>query len=99
MSDLGTTLAVWLLVNVNGVPSSPIIFALLMEAKLSPETLVLTQTTRRNIPEGCIQDDEASNGRVDSRGYEVIWKEVIVGWTKHNPHVRLQEMKKSADRR
>jgi hypothetical protein len=33
------------------VPSSPILFALVMEAIRSSETSVLTRATRRNIPE------------------------------------------------
>jgi hypothetical protein len=35
----------------NGVPSSPILFTLIMEALRSFETSVLTRTTRPNIPE------------------------------------------------
>jgi hypothetical protein len=40
-----------LLVTANVVPSSLIIVTLMMEAIRSSETLVLTGTTRRNIPE------------------------------------------------
>jgi hypothetical protein len=45
IGELGTTLA------INFVPSSPILVTLMMEAPSSSETLVLTRTTRRNIPE------------------------------------------------
>jgi hypothetical protein len=40
-----------LLVTANVVPSSPILLTLMMEAIRSSETLVLSRTTRRNIPE------------------------------------------------
>jgi hypothetical protein len=40
-----------MLVTVNVLPSSPIFVTLMMEALHSSETLVLTRTTRRNIPE------------------------------------------------
>jgi hypothetical protein len=40
-----------LLVTANVVPTSPILVTLVMEAIRSSETLVLTRTTRRNIPE------------------------------------------------
>jgi hypothetical protein len=40
-----------LVVNVNVVPSSPMLGTLIMEAALSSEALVLTAATRRNITE------------------------------------------------
>jgi hypothetical protein len=40
-----------LLVTASIVPSSPILFTLMMEALDSSGTSVLTRTTRRNIPE------------------------------------------------
>jgi hypothetical protein len=40
-----------LLVNVNVVPSSPILVTLMREAIRSSETFVLTKATLRNIPE------------------------------------------------
>jgi hypothetical protein len=40
-----------LLVMDNVVPSSPILVTLMMEALSSTETLVLTRSTRRNVPE------------------------------------------------
>jgi hypothetical protein len=40
-----------LLVTANVLPSSPILFTLVMEAICSSETSVLTRVTRRNIPE------------------------------------------------
>jgi hypothetical protein len=41
----------WLLVTANVVPSSPIIFTLMMEAIRSSKMSVLTRATWRNIPE------------------------------------------------
>jgi hypothetical protein len=43
-----------LLVTANFVPSSLIIFTLMMEKIHSPEKSVLTRATQRYIPEGCI---------------------------------------------
>jgi hypothetical protein len=43
-----------LLVNVNVVPSSPILVTPMMEATHSSETSVLTRVTRRNIPKDSI---------------------------------------------
>jgi hypothetical protein len=40
-----------LLVTVNVVPSTPILFTLMMEALRSYEMSVLTRATQRNIPE------------------------------------------------
>jgi hypothetical protein len=40
-----------LLVTANVVPSSPILFVVMMEALSSSETSVLTTATRRDIPE------------------------------------------------
>jgi hypothetical protein len=44
----------WLLVNDNVVPSSPILATLMVEAIRSSETSVLTTAKRRNIPENGI---------------------------------------------
>jgi hypothetical protein len=55
--ELGTLAVVFLssvrrlLVTANVVPSSPILVTLMMEAKRSFETSVLTRATWRNIPE------------------------------------------------
>jgi hypothetical protein len=43
-----------LLVSANVVPSSPIIVTLMMEARYSSESSVLSKATLRNIPEGGI---------------------------------------------
>jgi hypothetical protein len=46
-----------LLVTANGVPSSPILVTLMMEAIRSSETSVLIRSTRRNITEdGILQE-------------------------------------------
>jgi hypothetical protein len=52
IGELGTKLSVRrLLVMTNVVPSSPILFILMMEPPSSSETSVLIRATRRNIPE------------------------------------------------
>jgi hypothetical protein len=63
------------LVTAN-VPSSPILVTLMMEAIRSSEMLVLTATTRRNIPEdGIFQDLTYFAVGTGTGGHEVnIWK-------------------------
>jgi hypothetical protein len=50
-----------LLVTVNGVPSSPILVILMMEAICSSRTSVFARATRCNIPkDGNLQTDDVS---------------------------------------
>jgi hypothetical protein len=51
ISKLGTKFSSKLLVPANAVPSSLILFILLVEATNSSETFVLTRATRCHIPE------------------------------------------------
>jgi hypothetical protein len=51
LGTLAVTIVLRLLVAANVVPSSQILFTLMMEAILSSETLVFTRATRRNIPQ------------------------------------------------
>jgi hypothetical protein len=51
ISELGTELSVIFLVTSNVIPSSLILYTLMMEAIRSSETSVLTRTTRRRISE------------------------------------------------
>jgi hypothetical protein len=43
-----------LLVTANGVPSSPILVTLMIEAMCPSETSVLARATRHNVTEDCI---------------------------------------------
>jgi hypothetical protein len=61
-----------LLVTAN-VPSSPILVILMMEARRSSETSVLTRATRHNIPEGDILH---SHRRENLKSYIAL-----TGWT------------------
>jgi hypothetical protein len=47
-----------LLVTVNVVPSSLIVFTLMMEVIFSPETSVMIRATRRQVPEDILQWNE-----------------------------------------
>jgi hypothetical protein len=56
-----------LLVTANDVSSSPILVTLMMEAIRSSETLVLTGTTWRNIPEdGILHGHRRENLKSDT---------------------------------
>jgi hypothetical protein len=62
-----------LLVTVNAIPSSLIIFSLMMEAICSFEMLVLTRPTRRHNREDCILH---SHRRENLKSYIAL-----TGWT------------------
>jgi hypothetical protein len=58
-----------LLVTANVVPSSPILFALMTEARHSYGTSVITRVTRRNIPEDGIHQ---SQRRENLKSYKAL---------------------------
>jgi hypothetical protein len=62
----------WLLVTANVDPSSPILVTLMMHAKLSSETSIITRATRRNIPE---DDILHSYRRINLKSYIAL-----TGW-------------------
>jgi hypothetical protein len=62
-----------LLITSSVVPSSPVLVTLIKEALISSETSVLTNATRRNIPEDAILH---SHRRENLKSYITL-----TGWT------------------